>query len=651
MRALVPAALLVVFAFACGTLVGGTGALATVTGHAVILTFALWGAFAWRDPLLLGKRWSWFVWVCLGLALLSDLESPVSRAGWTGLALAPALLFLPAAIARCWRRDESQVAALSLALVVVAVSAWSIYTWLYLGLSRAALPLGHHNLLAAFLVPIVPLSAAGLTRRGAHRWVALLALVLGVGAVLATRSLDGAAALAVELLVVGFLWKGARGWVLMAVLLVGLLLTPRASRVLSGADSSLRARTTYVQAGASGILRRPILGWGPGSVPWTISMQLEPRLGVNPASQVIGDLHCLPLQWAYEMGLAGLAALVALAWLFVRARVREDPTAGAPFDRRWIIAGVAGLLVEALSNSQIEVVALSVMLAVLCGAWLSAGENSEWRGMNDARKERRRGAILLLAGALVLLPLDSAHLFYSWAHASNGTGRLRRLEWATKLDPHFPLYRFRLALSLAGSRPRHAAQEAFVAASEAHGLAPLWLTAGLIARQTGAESATKALLTACRLDRLAPLPPFFAALTSGDERQASRLLAQSFLLEPSLAAAQELESRHWLFAHGVVRLLKTPQAPLRWRLDFKRAVAVARRSSSNSASIHLVLDADQSAYLSFSVYAFRRAPWPVRLASVALRRSGVDAMSSVPRLAALRDLPRSIGQALSCGSD
>lgn len=625
--------------------------MATLMAHAMLLVFALWGAWSWRDPLRLGSTWSWLAWAPLALALISDFVSPVPRAGWTGLALAPAFLFLPAAIDRCWRRGQSGMAAPSVALAVLAVSAWALLTLFSDGLPRAALPLGHHNLLAVFLVPLLPLVAAGLAKRGWRRWLGILSLALGITAVLATRSFDAAAALMVESVVIAFFWKRARPWALATVLLLAMVVAPRGSRVLARSDPSLHARATYADAGLRGIAHRPLLGWGPGSVPWTVGINMRPRLGVNPASEVVGDLHSLPLQWAYEAGLVGLAAMLALMWGFGRARLREDANPSSAFDRRWLLVAVAGLLVEALSNSQIEVVALPVMAAVLCGAWMAGGTDSAWRGTGGTGKGRSWGLLLLLIGAVALVPLDLAHCSYDWARGSDGATQVRRLEWATRLDPHFPLYRFRLAVSIAADQPRRAAAEALIAASGARGVAPLWLEAGLLARKAGDTAARRTLVRACRLDRLAPLPPFYAALSSPQGERAADLLAQSLLLEPRLAAAVALESRGALLDGALGRLAEMREVPARWRLALKHAVGRLRRIGGQGPTADLVLDADRSPYLSFSVYAFRRTPWPLRLASVVLRRPAVKVMASVPRLEALGGVSRSMGRALSCGSD
>ncbi|HKI86004.1 MAG TPA: hypothetical protein VKA53_04585, partial [Thermoanaerobaculia bacterium] len=91
--------------------------------------------------------------------------------------------------------------------------------------------------------------------------------------------------------------------------------------------------------------------------------------------------------------------------------------------------------------------------------------------------------------------------------------------------------------------------------------------------------------------------------------------------------------------------------PATWRSEFRHAVSESLRPRSDPRQVDLALDADSSPYLSFSVFAFRRAPWPARLVAVPLRRAGVEQMRSVPPLRALRGLARTVYRALSCGSD
>ncbi|HEV8632466.1 MAG TPA: hypothetical protein VGV61_19285, partial [Thermoanaerobaculia bacterium] len=96
-----PAALLALFAGWCGSFYYGASALAVACAHAALLALAAYGWRGW-DPLRLGARGKVLLPLLWLVLLLAMRGSPVPRAGWLGAALLPALLALPAAVARCW---------------------------------------------------------------------------------------------------------------------------------------------------------------------------------------------------------------------------------------------------------------------------------------------------------------------------------------------------------------------------------------------------------------------------------------------------------------------------------------------------------------------------------------------------------------------
>ena len=72
-----------------------------------------------------------------------------------------------------------------------------------------------------------------------------------------------------------------------------------------------------------GFTARPILGWGPGSAPWTAAAFLDPVPGVNPWGESVGELHSLPVQLAYELGITGFLLAGGIAILFFVRRIAE----------------------------------------------------------------------------------------------------------------------------------------------------------------------------------------------------------------------------------------------------------------------------------------------------------------------------------------
>src|SRR5581483_8234681 len=124
-----------------------------------------------------------------------------------------------------------------------------------------------HNLLAAWLVILLPLAVLPAREPGPWRFLGIAAGGLAAGTVLASRSLAGCAALGVAaLLAFGFRTGRSRqrqAWLalLAAALLVSLVQLPRVLRIAAGADPSAQARGAYLAAGVRGFQARPLLGW------------------------------------------------------------------------------------------------------------------------------------------------------------------------------------------------------------------------------------------------------------------------------------------------------------------------------------------------------------------------------------------------------
>ena len=259
--ALIPPLLLALFACWSGTFAASGSWPAGPAGQAFLLAAGLLGAASWADPLRLGRSGRWLGWALLAAIAGSWAASPVPRAGRVGAVLLPLVLLLPGAIAACWRDRARRDLGLPLwTLVVAGVAAWSLVAQLQQGTPRAAMPLGHHNLLAAWLVVALPPAALLLRSAGWRRWLGAGSVLLASAALLACRSLAGGLAFAAL--------AGAAAWtlprarrLLLGLVLIGLgLLVPRIERILSGEDASVAARTIYWRAGWYGWLERPMTG-------------------------------------------------------------------------------------------------------------------------------------------------------------------------------------------------------------------------------------------------------------------------------------------------------------------------------------------------------------------------------------------------------
>lgn len=642
MRPFFPALLLALFAGWCGTLGWGGSGVAGATSALVLGAAVAWAAPSWRDPLRLGRGLGWLPWALWGWCLLAAAVSPVPRSGRVGLALLPAFLLLPAIVAGCLEKEMDRVrAARALSLVAVLVPAWALWDWLALGSPRPAMPLGHHNLLAAWLVTLLPLSLAPSRERGRWRWLGWLAGALMLATLLATRSLAGLAALAVQGAV--FAWSRRSGrrspgrrtavaaivGVAIALALAGVAARERLGAIARGADPSLRARETYWRAGLAGTAARPLFGWGPGSGGWTIAAFLSPVPGVNPPGEVVGDLHDLPLSLAYELGVPGLALALVLAGLFLAARLRGLSGApageGAASTRRAGILGLIGAGVASLGGASLAVTGLPIAVAVAAGSAFGAGDEGHLH--RTGKLARPLTLAYVFAASLLLLPLLAAQLRYDEArHAEavgDRAGASRALASAVALDGEFPLYRWRLALARAAdpSAAGRAADDALQAARDARGVAVLWESAGILGLKAGRTWAPEALARAEALAPMSALAPFHLAFAERDAALVAESGARAILAEPRLAWACAWRAQPRRFESALDGAVRWPGIDAGWKEGLiaaarrdDRAAQVdgaARRAEATEGGI-LALTIDGSESTSISLLLFRRRPWPLR---------------------------------------
>src|SRR5258708_20750862 len=251
MAGLLPALLLALFGAWCGTFAWGATARAS-TAAAVLLLATLSAVGApWRAALGLGTAGQLLpaaLWIAAAASLWA---SPVPRAGRVAVLLLPVFLALPAAMARCWRREaERRWGLRALAVVVAGVALWSLVDWWFLGSPRPAMPLGHHNLLAAWLVILLPLAVLSAREPGPWRLAGLAAGSFALLAILASRSLAGFVALAL-MAGSGFARPAGgaqRRWgagLLALALRVSVIQLPRPLRLAGGQGPSARARPAH----------------------------------------------------------------------------------------------------------------------------------------------------------------------------------------------------------------------------------------------------------------------------------------------------------------------------------------------------------------------------------------------------------------------
>ncbi len=652
MYGLLPPLLLALFGAWCGTFAWGPSSPASAVAALALLGSLLWIAPPWRDPLRLGATGlllPWALWIALAA---SAWASPVPRAGWVALILLPAFLVLPGVVERCWRREEDRRRGLrALALAVAGVALWSLIDWLALGSPRPAMPLGHHNLLAAWLVILLPLAVLPARELGAWRFAGFAAGILAAGAILASRSLAGCAALAATaLLAFGFRAgrsRQRRAWIalLAAALLVSLVQLPRALRIASGMDLSAQARGAYLAAGIRGFAARPMLGWGPGSVPWTAAAFLEPVLRVNPWGESVGDLHSLPVQLGYELGATGLLLVAGLAVLFFLRRIAEREEGRDP---ALLLGGLLGLgsgAVASLGSGALAVTALPLAAAVAAGAALAGS------GRGKARSSRLPVRIYALAALIALSPLEIARWHYDLGRLAAGANREpeaeAQLAAAARIDPEFPLYPLHLALLRARTpEGRGPAAELALRAAERGGAVPsLWIVAGILGHSAKAPWAGTALERACFLDPLDPFPPFYGMLADRADPEAPGRGAQALLDEPRFAAAVFWERHPDLLVRALAAVRDWPGVDAGWKQALLAAVPPPGGRSGPTVKVQLTIDTDPEETLSLT--AFRRRPWATAWSLVEVRQTLWEGLR-VPPAAASRGTSPGFYHAAPC---
>ena len=640
---LAPALLLALFGAWCGTFAWGASSAASVTAAVSLLGTLFWIGAPWRDPLRLGTAGRLLpagLWIAVAA---SAWASPVPRAGRVAVLLLPAFLGLPAAMASCWRLEADRRWGLrAVALVVMGVAVWALVDWGFLGTPRPAMPLGHHNLLAAWLAILLPLAVLPARETGRWRLAGLAAGGLALLAILASRSLVGFVALGLEALV-GFGVFGGRGrgsdrqrrgWaVLLALaLLVSLIQLPRVLHIASGRDPSVRARASYMEAGWAGFRARPDLGWGPGSAAWTSAAFLDPVPGVNPWGEAVGELHSLPLQLAYELGITGLLLALAIVALFFVRRTAERQEGRDPGLLAAGLLGLGGGAVASLGSGALAVAALPVAAAVAAGAALAGS------GRGKARPESPWPArIYAVVALLALVPLELARWRYDRAVAADFAGRTKRAESelveAIRLDPDFPLYPMRLSLLRnreAGGRVANA-ELARQGAEMGRAVPSLWLVAGVLGYSARSPWAGAALDKACGLDPLNPFPPFYRLLSEPGGAEAPAYGAHALLAEPRLAAATFWRRHPALLSRTLEALRRWPAVDDGWKQSLFSSVPPLEGTSGTIDWLALEIDTQGEETLSLPV--FRRRPWPARWRLVQVRAQALSRLGQPPATA------------------
>lgn len=357
------------------------------------------------------------------------------------------------------------------AAAVIAIVSLVGWRWQSAGVSwlvRNEVPFGHSIYTAgAMLLGLPWLAHAAWQERGLRRLAWGLTAVTA-GAVLLTTSsraavlaLGGTGALAVVFALFRAPWtRRTKGLIVVAacLLLAGAITAnPRLRELARGGGWSDTARESNTQRGAMlaagwrlGV-ERPLLGWGPGSVPLAYpQIRAELAGGVDNVLQ----LHNTPMQLWATLGIVGLAALGLILGDVLR-RLASLARAPEPI----ALTAAFALLAHgsfALTDHQLDLpffaAALAVNLCLLCRAPAERPEVAAWT---------RRTVTWVVAAAL-LVPCAqtirdlSARFAYEQALTALGENRVGEaataLERAAGRAPYDPYYRHQLAGRLLAMR-------------------------------------------------------------------------------------------------------------------------------------------------------------------------------------------------------
>ncbi|OLT15763.1 hypothetical protein BJF78_16135 [Pseudonocardia sp. CNS-139] len=322
----------------------------------------------WRTPLDLP---------ILGLVLATAVATVVARQPWSpwrGVLTAVAVYYLVIGVRRALPGADRALGLLALVAVAIAATqaARQVAGEIPTGFCRGALDgsedfcgpdtairaigtFANPNLLAAFLLLLVPIAAAATLALAdrASRLLGAAVVVLGYAAVLMTASRGGMmAAVAGTAVFVALRGPGRR---VRIGLLAGAGAAALALLVALVTGASVGVRSDVWGAALRLLVTNP-LGVGPGRAGALLDAAI-------PGEEAFQHTHNMWLNWAVETGVPGLAAIVALtvmAGLLVRRAARGGEVTAAA-----VGAGLAGFAVMSLADHPANAIRISLVMWAL----------------------------------------------------------------------------------------------------------------------------------------------------------------------------------------------------------------------------------------------------------------------------------------------
>jgi len=638
-----------------GTVSGGASWTREAGMHAVIIV-ALGAALVagWRNESwpLVGGVFEPALALLLLVLVAGALQAPCAGRSWGLILLAVAAvsvfyLVLGAraspgrAAALAWLVPATGVAAAGAGLLAYALG-WT---------PRVAVPLGHHNYMAGFLLLHLPLTVSAAGRQEARAsWIRALWLAgaaLEALAILLTGSLAAVLVLVVFAVSMAvsrarrapartpasagrhWAWQRYAAALLLVAIVVGagVLLGTSRSPVIAGVRQrlggilaagrdpslSLENRLRFLRAGLAMFSAQPVVGFGVGSVPLAVALYRQQVPGIMPPGEVVPQLHDLPVHLLAETGALGLAAAVLLLLTVIGGR--RGPAATAV----WLY------LLFSLSDYQLDLPAILFPLAVITA--LAAQKETAPAEPAALPRWLALGGLALaaLAGVGVLGSFSAAHYYYQRGDAG------RALEW----DSHCGFYDFQAGAGAESAGRGDEARDFYLAAARRMpDVIPAAAQTGSALAAAGEFSrAIPWLERASALDHYFTLAHFHlgrARLASGDRAGAIEAFSTSLLVQPATVWAEDWSTTpaRYLYAESLERALDKlydlaafyPQSGPWRRWNELGAFLTGRRNLLPQGGHRILFYevADSEPTMSRSLIVFRRAAVPVRVAPVIL---------------------------------
>ncbi|MBC7543012.1 MAG: O-antigen ligase family protein, partial [Candidatus Sericytochromatia bacterium] len=518
----------------------------------------------------------------------------------------------------------------SLAIAAIGMAAGGLFIDAFLttyagfgvaSVPKFTFPLGNKNFTASFFLLVWPFFVAFAQQQfdGSKKTLLYVGAALSLVCLVGSESRSAYLAAAVQLVLLALLLGGSmrqalvgisrKTWLIVgSVVVVGTIVaTPLLVNRFSSmaqiftdvsaggkvADNSFAMRLEMWRGALTGLQFHPIFGSGMGSVPsqFPLDRMQTPRYPdvVNP------QLHSTVFHVLYELGLAGVAVLLAMAGFLFWRTVKAVRRTEVPIEALGIAVGLFGYGFSLLTDFQWEVPSMTLAFVLSAALLVDGGEpDAKETTVVPSRPVSLVGGLLgtlvVLGGLYMMATKDRAAIAYDDGHQS-----FQRSEYATgmkawreavQLDPTFPFYKVALGSTLsylyldqpetpANKRLWQEALGLLTDANKTYHLASANIKEGNLRVKLGdAKGAIAPLTAATTLTWYAPVPHFYlgeAYRALGDRPAAIKAYAMAIYHSPSLVWAAHWETKDGApykqdVAKAALALYQSSPNPTSWQL-------------------------------------------------------------------------------------